>query len=179
MTKKTIFVIPGFRQSPKNKAYKEIAKILKSHGYYPIVVEIPWRKTSILKNSEYFVKKYKNVKRKDKYILGFSFGAMIALIAATKLETNGLILCSLSPYFKEDVPTSKLYSKTLAKKVKVKQVLMLYGTHEARSLKRRVTQTFDHISSKEKQLIQIRKTEHNIGDRRYLHTINQAVQHLY
>lgn len=194
-SKKTILIIPGFRHSPLQHAYKTLSKTLKKEGYYPIVVKIPWKKTTISENTEYFLKVYKSIRRKEKYILGFSYGAMIAFIASTKVSTKGLILCSLSPYFKEDV--SKKHFKEisnvtplryedfrhlscdiLAKKVKAKHVLMLYGDKESPLLIKRVTQAFKHISTKEKYLVPIKKTEHNISDKRYLRTIHFATQHL-
>lgn len=193
--RKLIYIIPGFRHKPKNKAYKEIAKILKSEGYHPIPITIPWRKTTISQNCEYFLKVYKKIKTRKKYILGFSFGAMIAFLASTKVSTCGLILCSLSPYFKEDLSKvnkswessimtqryqdfSKLHCATLAKKIKAKQILMLYGVKEERSLIKRVTQAYDQISSRHKYLIPILETEHDIGDRRYLNKIHQIAKEL-
>ena len=185
--KKAIFIIPGFKHLPKNKAYRKIFEILKREGYFPILVKIPWRNSTILENTNYFLKEYKRINAEKKYILGFSFGAMIALIASTKVQSSGLILCSLSPFFKEDMPISKtaknknkdLYrfaSASLAKKVKSKQILMMYGSKEARSLIRRVNDTFHDISSANKFLFSIYKTEHNIGTKRYLNKIYQAAR---
>ncbi|MCL4418739.1 hypothetical protein M1146_01400 [Patescibacteria group bacterium] len=194
MREKTIFIIPGFAQRPTNKAYKEIARILKSEGYFPVLVTIPWRKSTISQNSEYFLKVYKKIKARKKYILGFSYGAMIAFIASTKVSTSGLILCSLSPYFKEDIPKtnknqslimtarydafSKLHCAVLAKKIKARRILMLYGAQEAKPLIRRVTDAFDQISTEKKHLIRISETKHEIGDKRYLNTIHQATREL-
>jgi esterase/lipase len=191
---KTIFIIPGFKQYPTDKAYKEIAKFLKNEGYYPIPVTIPWRKSTISQNTNYFLKKYIKIKANKKYVLGFSYGAMIALIASTKVSVSGLILCSLSPYFKEDIPKinknlsslmaaryedfSKLHCKTLTEKTKAKKILMLYGAEEAKSLIRRVTETFDQISSRKKHLIKISEASHKISDEKYLNTIYQAARDL-
>lgn len=176
MNKKVIFIIPGFNHLPTNKAYKEIAKILKREGYFPILIEIPWKDKTILENTKYFLKEYRKIKSKKKYILGFSFGAMIAFIASTKVRSEGLILCSLSPFFKEDVSGSQIRCATLAKKIKSKQILMMYGASETKSLIRRVTDTFNRISTANKFLISIYKTEHNIGAKRYLKEIHHAAK---
>lgn len=101
---------------------------------------------------------------------------MIAFIASTKVEVCGLILCSLSPYFKEDLPSSRFHCDTVAKKTKAKQILMLYGAKEAKSLIKRATEAFDQISSAHKYLIPIRETEHNIGDKKYLNIIHQVAK---
>ena len=185
--KKTIFIIPGFNHLPASSAYGQIAKILKKDGYFPVLVNIPWKKTTILENTKYFLKEYRKINSRKKYILGFSFGAMIAFIASTKVRSSGLILCSLSPFFKEDLPMSriqkrknkdfyKLRSASLAKKIKSEQILMMYGAAEAKSLIKRVTDTFSDISSGNKFLFSIYKTEHDIGDKRYLDKIHLAAR---
>lgn len=194
LQKKIIFIIPGFRQLSTNKAYKEIAKILKKEGYFPILVAIKWKNSTILQNTEYFLKVYKKIKHRKKYILGFSYGAMIAFIASTKVSVSGLILCSLSPYFQEDVikiknrnafsilmearfkDFSKLHSGMLAEKIKAKKVLMLYGSQETKVLIKRVKETFGKVLSPQKHLISIKKTQHNIGDRRYLNQITDVAR---
>lgn len=173
---KIVFIIPGFKHRPTNKAYKEIAKILKNEGYQPILITIPWKQATISENTEYFLQEYKKIKARQKYILGFSFGAIIAFNASTKVSTSGLILCSLSPYFKEDVSSSKLHCATLAKKIKAKKIHMLYGKKEAKSLIRRVSSAYRQISVAQKYIIPIKDTEHNIGDKRYLHTIAQIAK---
>ena len=158
-SKKIIFIIPGFRQRTTSKAYKELSEVLKDEGYTPILVKITWRNSTISENTKHFLKVYKKNRARKKYILGFSYGAMIAFIAASQVNTSGLILCSLSPYFSEDVSKlknlrfsagrnkaistlmenryrdfSKLHYRTLAKLIKTRQVLMLYGRQETRSL---------------------------------------------
>ena len=73
---------------------------------------------------------------------------------------------------------SRLHCAMLAKNIKAKKILMLYGAEEEKSLIRRVTDAFDKISSKQKHLIKISKTEHEIGNKRYLNTIHQAAREL-
>ncbi|MDO8657151.1 MAG: hypothetical protein Q7K55_00310 [Candidatus Levybacteria bacterium] len=195
VNRKPIFIIPGFKHQTTNKAYKEITRILKSEGYSPILINIRWRNTTISENTEYFLKKYRKINSKKKYVLGFSLGAMIAFIASTKISMSGLILCSLSPYFKEDLlklnnswtspimiqkynDFSGLHCGTLAKRIRAKKILMLYGAREEKSLIKRVKDAFDQISSTNKYLIPILKTEHNIGDKRYLNTIHKIAKQL-
>ncbi len=176
---KIVFIIPGYKHKPSHKAYTHLAKILENEGYQPILVPIPWESTTISENATYFLKEYKKIKAKKKYILGFSFGAMIAFIAATKVRASGVILCSLSPYFKEDVSFSQLRCATLAKQIKAEQIHLLYGKNEARSVIRRVSETYRQISVTQKYLIPIKDTEHDIGNRRYLHTIAQIARVLH
>lgn len=190
--RKIVYIIPGYRQRPSNKAYKAIVQMLRSEGYEPVAVTIPWKQTTVSENTEYFLKKFKRLKVENKYILGFSFGAMIAFIASTKVSVSGLILCSLSPYFQEDLAKTKnrtssitkkrledfsqLHSSILAKQIKAKQILMLYGTRESKPLIRRVTNTYSQIPSLNKHLIPINNSDHEIGDKRYLYKIHQTIK---
>lgn len=153
--------------------------MLKKEGYYSVLIDIPWKQTTISQNTDYFLKEYKKTKAKKKYILGFSFGAMIAFLASTKVNPSGLILCSLSPYFKEDYQgfPNLPYAK-LAKQIKAKQTLMFYGAKETKALIKRVSATFRYIPSGNKYLIQIQKTEHDIGSIRYLQTLQFATKEL-
>lgn len=196
-----VFIIPGFRHKPTNKGYLEIKKLLKKEGFFPISISIPWKKSTISENTEHFLKKYNGalqrraISPRQIYLLGFSYGAMIAFLASTKIAVKGLILCSLSPFFKEDLPKSispkcsilaerrfddftSLKSNVLAKKVKAKKILMLYGTQESRPLIRRVTATFKQVNSPKKYLFPIRNTHHDIADKKYLYTIHHAVKEL-
>jgi hypothetical protein len=194
-TKKVIYIIPGFKQKPTNKAYKAIISILKKEGYLPIPITIPWKQTTISENTEFFLKQFRKNKLKNKSILGFSYGAMIAFVASTQVSVADLILCSLSPYFKEDVTRTgnklastiplkrykdfkKLHAGTLARQIKAKNTLMLYGKDESKPLIKRVTRAYNQIPSLRKYLIPIAKTEHDIGDSNYLRTIHQAAKEL-
>jgi esterase/lipase len=52
---------------------------------------------------EEFLGQLSHKKNDEVHLFGFSLGAMIAVIAADKIKPKGLLLCSLSPYFKEDL----------------------------------------------------------------------------
>ncbi|MCL5410519.1 MAG: hypothetical protein M1324_01540 [Patescibacteria group bacterium] len=195
MTRRPIFIIPGYKHKPKNKAYKEIARILKNEGYNPVPVNIPWQKRTISQNTEYFLKRYKKINSRKKYILGFSFGAMIAFIASTKVNVSGLILCSLSPYFKEDLSYlneswespimikryedfSSLECTNLSTMTKAKQISMLYGAKEEKLLIKRARRAYNQITSKNKHLIPVSEAGHDLGNKRYLYAIHQIAKQL-
>jgi alpha/beta superfamily hydrolase len=168
---KAVFIIPGFGQTTSQKSYQKITEIIKKEGFSPILVNIKWN-NSLTDSTKYFLKIYKKIHSKKKYILGFSYGAMIAFIAASKVRTSGLILCSLSPYFRENP------SPAIAKRVKTKQVFMLYGTEESKTLIKQVRTTFEQISAVEKHLIPVLQTDHRIGDKKYLIKIHEAARTL-
>jgi esterase/lipase len=190
---KIVFIIPGYKQKPTQPAYKKVVNILKKEKYIPVPVTIPWEENNISQNARFFLREYKRFSLSQKtfnkkiYILGFSFGAMIAFIASTKIKIDGLILCSLSPYFKEDLKTKKshifkefmnLQNSKLVKKIKTKQVHMLYGANEAKPLIKRVNDTFNKIITPRKYLTAIKQTEHYLGNKRYLYQIHKTAQSL-
>lgn len=193
-SKKIIYIIPGFEESPRDRAYQALSRMLKKQGFETVLISIPWKNTTISQNSEYFLNEFKKVNSKEKYILGFSLGAMIAFIASTKVEVAGLILCSLSPYFLEDLPKIGANWKAstiaryqdfashncgrLAKELKAKKIIMFYGAEELKSLIKRVKKAYEQIDSKKKYLFSVSKTEHEIGSRKYLAAINEATKFL-
>ena len=197
---KIVFIIPGFRHKVSQKGYVSIRKRLVGDGYRVVSVAIPWRESTITDNAEYFLKKYETMLQKfdkttDVYFLGFSYGALIAFLASTKLSVKGLILCSLSPYFKEDLPKrlpknvsllqekryeafASLPAEQLAKKIKAKHVMMLYGEKESIRLIERTKLAFHAIASPKKYLFTIGNTDHDIADKKYISAIHFATSFL-
>lgn len=197
---KIVFIIPGFRHKISQKGYVDVKKRLKSEGYTVVSVAIPWRSSTIVENTDFFLKKYqekitKYAALKDVYLFGFSYGALIAFLAATKIPVKGLILCSLSPFFKEDLPKNlpknvsvlqekrygafaTLSSGKLAKKIKAKNVCMLYGEKESVRLIQRTKLAFSALASKKKYLFSIQNTQHNIADTKYISAIHFATSFL-
>lgn len=106
---KTFFIIPGFRHSANEDQYGWLKAHLKSQGFAVKTVEVTWNKTVMTDNVQQFKDFYAKHKADTNYVLGFSFGAMIAAISAPELKPDMLFLCSLSPYFAEDLPTLKPY----------------------------------------------------------------------
>ncbi len=101
--KKTLIIIPGFGHNASNPEYRAVAKIAKKKGYIPVFVPVTWQYRGIsrwLKETETRVKTKMGA---NTVILGFSFGAMLAVLLAQRYHCKKLILCSLSPYFKEDL----------------------------------------------------------------------------
>ncbi|MFA5945360.1 MAG: alpha/beta hydrolase [Patescibacteria group bacterium] len=78
-----------------------------------MVVPIKWNRRVMSDYVAEFEQQYKKYKTENNTVLGFSFGAMIAFISAPALKPNRLILCSLSPYFSEDLNTLKPWWKTI------------------------------------------------------------------
>lgn len=101
--KGTFFILPGFGQEASSKKYSWLNNFLKDEGFNVVKVPIKWEYQTNTKISENFIEFYKRHKSTNKnYILGFSYGAVITLMTAGKLQPTKIYLCSLSPDFKED-----------------------------------------------------------------------------
>lgn len=192
--KKVAYILPGYGQSSvRGPAYIKIAKFFEARGIKPISVKIEWRKNKPEKFSEYvqqFLKQYKKQKNTLTYVLGFSYGANIALLAAPKAKPNMLILCSLSPYFEEDLKTIKStwfrwwrknfiesdYSfDKLAQKIKNKTTLLIGEHEDISSIKRAKDAKRKLLDSR---LIAVKNGLHKIGQKEYIKAVEKVVSTL-
>ncbi len=115
--KQIIYIIPGFGESLKDKPYLELIKYFESKGLRVVFYQPKWKWNTIKKWLDDFQNLLEKDDTQDSVILGFSFGADIAVLSTKTHNFSKLILCSISPYFKEDIkylPT--LTEKYLGKK---------------------------------------------------------------
>ncbi len=139
---------------------------------------------------EEFNHKYKG--GKEVYLLGFSLGSMIAMISSAKINPKMQILCSLSPYFKEDLPylrewwkqlegkrrmdDFKNYSfKEISSKTNCKTILLV-GSREPRDVIRRVNDA--HKRLKGSRLVTIENIGHDIFNKRYQNKLAEIISKL-
>lgn len=101
--RKIVYIIPGFREKANLKRYKEIIRFFKARKFHTVPIIISWKYGVMSKYVGEFLKQLKHEKNDEVYVLGFSFGAMIAFISAVNIKPKVIFLCSLSPYFKEDL----------------------------------------------------------------------------
>lgn len=196
---KTIFVIPGFTDKIKGDSrYTWLIKFLKGEGYRVIETPVQWKNRTITDYVEDFKKFFNEYKDKENYILGFSYGAVIAFITANELKPRKIFLCSLSPDFKEDAPKMKPWiiryigkrrfedaktrsAKSIAKELSIPSVLF-YGESEGKNypdLKKRAEETVQ--LARHSKLIVVPKAPHNIGHPEYrkaiMHEFNSGIIH--
>ena len=106
---KTFYIIPWFRHDENTAGYKELSSILQSKWYEVVFIKISWNfnvMSDYIKQAALQIQNTKNVE-----ILGFSFGAMIALKLSEEYSFHRVFLCSLSPYFSEDLHLFPKYYK--------------------------------------------------------------------
>lgn len=168
--------------------------MFKARGVTPIHVEIKWdRRKGKRCFDDYlkdFLKVYKKRKGQKVYVLGFSFGASVAFLTAPKAKPTALILCSLSPYFKEDLGdlpsswrkwwkrnfTESDYSfDTLVPKVRCR-VNLLVGNKEL--LKPIDRPEKAHKKLKNSKLVIIKGAKHDIRGAEYQKAIKRVISRL-
>ena len=81
-----------------------------------------------------FIRVYGKHKTNHNYVLGFSYGAVIALLTASALKPDKIFLCSLSPDFKEDVSAMKPWIRKYVGKRRIAHSLRTSGRAIAEEL---------------------------------------------
>ncbi len=190
--KKIAYIIPGFRESSlKQSGYKKIAEYLQVKNIESIQVEIDWKYQSPARFKDFlaqFLKQYKKPKPDTEvYLVGFSFGAVTAFLAEAKIKPKAMILCSLSPYFEEDLQKMRLSWKKwfgknmtestysfdeLAPTVSAKTHLIV-GDQEYIECTRRARDARKKI--KNSKLFIARGARHNVSQKEYLAAVKRAI----
>jgi len=116
MKTKKFFIIPGFKMKASDKAFSVLINHLAQEGYSVIKVPVDWRYKTLSINAEEFRTFFDANKAEVNYVLGFSYGAVIAFITANKLMPRKVFLCSLSPTFSEDNAWEKKWIKYIGKR---------------------------------------------------------------
>ena len=193
--KKSIaYIIPGNLESHKKQpSYNKIAILFESKGIVPVHVKIEWKKNKVKSFNDYnqqFLKLYKRPKSTAVYILGFSFGALIAFLTTADTKPEGLILCSLSPYFEEDLvsmrqdwlkywekyfPYDNFSFNKLVKKVKCKTYVIV-GDKESTWSLTRARELNKMIKGSE--IFLAKDAEHKINQKEYLKTVEKVIARL-
>lgn len=100
---KTLFIIPGFKEKISDPQYVALRRAFMRKGFDVHVVPIVWDRRVMTDWVVQFEKYFFEHRGAKNAVLGFSFGAMIALVTAQRARPDALVLCSLSPYFAEDL----------------------------------------------------------------------------
>ncbi len=185
---KTFFIIPGFKQKSTDSNFVWLEKFLSEKGFRVILVSITWDRKVMSDYVAEFEEFFNRNKGKDNYVLGFSYGAVIAFVTAQKLQPKKIFLCSLSPDFKEDLKHQKQWilnyigkrrvvdtltrsGVSIAKKLTVPSVVF-YGEKEGKQypdLKKRCEETV--LLATHSKLVIVKDSPHNISHQEYMDAI--------
>lgn len=134
-SRKTFFIIPGFKQKANDKSFLWLEKLVKSTGYSVVKVPITWERRTMKEYVQDFIEIYEKYKSDENYVLGFSYGAVIALLSANAVKPNKIYLCSLSPDFKEDVSAMTPWMQKYVGKRRIAYSLKTSGREVAKNLR--------------------------------------------
>jgi len=190
---KIAYIIPGF-DSNKDRTYWKVAAEFRKKGIRARVITIKWKNRVMSDYVREFIQKTRTDNVKKRYVLGHSFGAMIGFIAATEeMKPYQLILCSLSPYFKEDLHIKRVKKwrkglgerrwmdlegikfNELAGKCKCK-VTLIVGSKEWKEMKERTAEAKKRIRGS--KVIVIQDAEHDIAGTAYFDAVKKYISKL-
>ncbi len=190
---KKIFLIPGFLHTLDAQQYKWMEPYFCSIGYDVMRYDVPWegqvQSDDIIGFKKFY---YENKSDHFNVILGFSFGAMIAMISSVELVPDELHICSLS-YFKEDLHVvtcedidkvgvdrienmKKFSGKEIAQSISTSKVVLYGGELELADwpqYKVRFDETAKIIACAKK--IIIKDAHHDIGNENYISAIKKNI----
>ncbi len=195
---KTAFLIHGFRLNitAAHARYNDLKTALESKGYRVAPVNITWNYRTVSKFADGFVDFYKAHKSEHNLIVGNSLGAMTAFVSTPLIVPNELILCSLSPFFSEDLNKhepvyvvhrfgkqraedfTKLSANKIAEQISQKNIrtTFLYGEKEKEmypTLVARVKASASQVKSS--RLIEIPNAGHPMHEPEYVAGIKKAL----
>lgn len=101
--KKTLFIIPGFMEKSTDSRYANLIKVFKEKCFDIIYVPIIWKHRTYTDYAKQFKEFYQKNKTGNDFVLGFSYGAVVAFMIAPQIKPKKLFLCSISNIFKEDL----------------------------------------------------------------------------
>jgi pimeloyl-ACP methyl ester carboxylesterase len=191
---KTVLFVPGYQEDLKSRDYSATIAAIKERGYKVTFVPIQWSRTTISDWAQELDRVYSKHDPKETILAGFSYGAMTALMSATKRNPSQLWLFSLSPYFAEDLKSknmkqtwlkgighrrvtafSKLDFKNLAKSVTCKTLLFtgqleinkwpVIGERSAAA----------HKLLQKNTLTIVKEAGHDVADKHYIAAIEKII----
>ena len=183
-------------EKTKLKKYQKVIKFFQASHFKTVPVKITWDYKVMSDYAKEFLSQFKPAgKGEEVYLFGFSFGAMIALITVAQIKPKVLFLCSLSPYFKEELPYiknswkkivgskrledfKKFSLNRLAKSVHCKTILV-FGAKESPDTKAEVKRAKSiNKKIKNSKLFIIPDAKHEIGGKSYLNQLKVIISKL-
>lgn len=135
---KTVFTLLGYYLNETSSS--KLATLnngLTAKGYNVVPVDISWKYKTHTQYVKEFVELYNKHKTEENIVIGNSFGAVVAFIAAPIVKPDKIYLCSLSPFFKEDRVS---YPDSYAIKFFGKRRTKDFRSYSADSLAREIAQ---------------------------------------
>lgn len=111
-------IIPGYGHRTADPAYAAVGAAYRLHGIEPVYADIGWHRFSYTAFSHAAIELCHTVTNtyagRHCHLFGFSFGAVIAREVARRIPVGDVMLCSLSPVYREDIDRQRFPFRELA-----------------------------------------------------------------
>ncbi len=195
---KTVFIIPGSGQRPDMPHYFQIGELFEKQGITPAYININWRMRQSIEDcaeeAEGHIRKVLEERpHDDLYFFGFSIGAMVAHILSAHYEAKAQVLCSMSPFFKEDIEYLPFHTRLISSFIiypgserpkypnpfayKLMDTYWLIGDREGKYLNQKIITQRQNLYP-EAQLLVIQNARHDISGKDYMQAIADIISRL-
>ncbi len=200
---KVAYIIPGFTESAHDFPYTQIKEWLQEKSIHAVPIDITWDLQKEIARmpsyTEQFLSQFKQEHQPNDevYVLGYSFGAIVAWIASQEIQPHTIILCSMSPFFKEYINEHReVWNKKMLKigeanvqeysfgldkpHITRAQVHILIGTDEPVSIVEWSKKVFLHLQNAHvtTTLSLAQGSSHDIKNEQYLKELQKIIESL-
>lgn len=186
------FLIPGNKEDINSRDYQAVLDVYEQSGYEPVFMPIHWEYKTINDWTKQVVNTVSKEDLQNSLLSGFSFGSMIAFSVAAQINPRQLLLFSLSPYFREDMPLPKKYEEwagkrriaafkklsfnQLAAKIYCPATIFLGAKEQEKykDVRHRSQEAQKRIIGA--KFVLVPNTAHDVGDPRYVESIRQILK---
>lgn len=189
-----LFIIPGMGEFITDKPYKAISQYAAKDGYEPVAININWDIENVpsdfIKEASQRVEETMVAAGPDGNfsIMGFSVGALIASILANRFNFKQVFLCSMSPYFGEDIvflpdDTKEYLGKSFTEDAKLysfpveisSEVVFMFGDKDWSMAIEKAQKRCENLKSNGKRFILVSDTGHELTNK-YIQTIQRELK---
>ena len=189
--KHILYLIPGWNEQTSQKEYQKIKSHFENNGFEIIEISITWKRRVMSQYVDEFLSQCIHSNEDKVSVLGYSFGAMIAFISSRYISYTNMYLCSLSPFFKEDLSSTLITWKLILGVRRVKDfstlsfneiienwnppsnVYLFYGEKEYSQLISRMKEM--HVKIKNSKLISVPNCKHQLSHENYLKMVKENI----
>ncbi len=161
MNKKTLYIIPGWEDTPRLKAYTSLGLLAKKKGYEVFYITVNWKKH--LSKQSFQIEN-------NSIVFGFSLGAILAKMVAQNIPVKHLILGSVTPNYNF---TNLKIRKELVKIIGKEFVEDIEKNLKKKNLAKKQTILYGELENEKADII-VPKTEHELS-KDYILAVNKLL----
>lgn len=176
-----VLIIPGFLQGRLSPSLRLLTWNLEHSGHKASIVPVSWIDRTLTDWLEDIEGYLKDRHLTDTTLIGFSYGAMIAAMLASRQTPKQLILCSMSPYWAEDLASRRLtwFDKYIQKR-RIRDFITYRFEHVARTISSPTTILVGEKEAQKTPALLVRaQIANELIDNSELQVVPNAGHHLY